>query len=224
MAAKYTALTDDLYNYMAAQRSDVRDPVLEALQVETQNLGEASRMAISLDQASFMTFLVMTLGVKWAVEVGTFTGCSSISIARGLVPGGRLICYDQDYKWTSIARRYWMKAGVHEKIELRLGNARDLLPRFRPLKALDFVFIDADKESYDLYYEALLPHVRPGGIILFDNMLLGGKVIDPAEKNELAVRAITQLNHKLAHDPRVHAVMIPMADGLYLCRKVHLPR
>jgi caffeoyl-CoA O-methyltransferase len=221
MPAKYISLTDELYQYMASHRSDAHDPVLDALQSETQSLGEISRMAISPDQAGFMTFLVATLGVKWALEVGTFTGSSSISIARGMVPGGKLYCYDQDFKWTSIARRYWMKAGMHEKIELRLGNARDLLPRFRPLKPLDFVFIDADKESYDLYYEMLLPHLRPGGIILFDNMLMGGKVIDPVGKNELPVRAIDQLNHKLANDPRVHAVMIPVADGLYLCRKLN---
>ena len=220
MAAKYISFTDDLYSYLAAQRSNVDDPIMNALQIETQSLGEISRMAISLDQASFMTFLVASLGVKWAVEVGTFTGSSSISIARGMIPGGKLFCFDQDFKWTSIARRYWIKAGLQERIELRLGNARDFLPRWRPLKPLDFVFIDADKESYDLYYEALLPHLRLGGVILFDNMLMGGKVIDPAEKNKPAIRAIDQLNRKLAHDPRVQAVMIPVADGLYLCRKI----
>jgi caffeoyl-CoA O-methyltransferase len=223
MAAKYTSLTDDLYRYMAAHRSDARDPVLDALEAETANLGEVSRMAISRDQGSFITFLAATLGAKWALEVGTFTGSSSIGIARGLVSGGKLICYDQDFKWTSIARRYWMKAGVHEKIELRLGNAHDLLPRLRPIKPLDFVFIDADKEYYDFYYETLLPHVRPGGIILFDNMLMNGKVIDPTEKFVPAVRAIDQLNHKLAIDPRIHGVLIPMADGLYLCRKLPPP-
>jgi len=137
--------------------------VLSALQEETQKLGDISRMSISLDQASLITFLVATMGAKWAVEVGTFTGSSSISIARGLAPGGKLTCFDQDFKWTSIARRYWMKAGLQEKIELKLGNARDLLAHFRPPRPLDFVFIDADKESYDLYYEAILPHVRPGG-------------------------------------------------------------
>jgi len=219
MAAKYVSFTDELYQYMTAQRSDANDPVMEALQDETESLGEISRMSISPDQGSFMTFLVASLGVKWAVEVGTFTGRSSISIARGLVPGGKLVCFDQDFKWTSIARRYWMKAGVEKRIELRLGNARELLGHFRPPHPLDFVFIDADKPSYDLYYEALLPHVRPGGIILFDNMLMSGKVIDPAEKHTPANRAIDQLNRKLAADPRVHAVLIPVADGLYLCRK-----
>jgi caffeoyl-CoA O-methyltransferase len=220
MTAKYTPLTDDLYHYMAAQRSNVQDPVWDALEAETQNLGEVSRMAISRDQGSFMTFLVSILGVRSALEIGTFTGGSALSIARGLAPGGKLICYDQDFKWTSIARRYWIKANVHEKIELRLGDARSLLPRFRPFKPLDFVFIDADKESYDFYYEAVLPHVQPGGIILFDNMLMGGKVIDPSAKNIPAVRTILQLNHKLAHDPRIQAVMIPVADGLFLCRKI----
>lgn len=220
MDAKYTSLNDDLYRYMAAHRSDAHDPVWDGLEAETANLGEISRMAISRDQGSFMTFLVATMGVKWALEVGTFTGSSALSIARGLAPGGKLICYDQDFKWTSIARRHWMKAGVHEKIELRLGNARDLLPRLRPIKPLDFVFIDADKEAYDFYYETLLPHIRPGGIILFDNMLMNGKVIDPAEKFVPAVHAIAQLNHKLLHDPRIHGVLIPVGDGLYLCRKL----
>jgi len=220
MLAKYTPLTDDLYRYMIAQRSNAHDPVMEALYAETKTLGDVSKMAIGPDQASFITFLVSTLGVKWAVEVGTFTGSSSISIARGLGVGGKLICFDQDFKWTTIARRHWMKAGVERKIELRLGNARDLLSHFRPQKPLDFVFIDADKQSYDFYYEALLPNVRQGGIILFDNMLMSGKVIDTAERHAPVNQAIDQLNHKLAIDPRIQAVLIPIADGLYLCRKL----
>ena len=204
---------------MLAQRSDADDPVMEALLEETKSLGEISRMAISPDQGSFITFLVASLGVKWAVEVGTFTGSSSIRIARGLAQGGKLTCFDQDFKSTSIARRYWMKAGVEKRIELKLGNARDLLVHFRPSHPLDFVFIDADKMSYDFYYEALLPHVRPGGVILFDNMLMSGKVIDPAEKHAPVNRAIDQMNRKLATDPRIHGVLIPVADGLFLCRK-----
>ena len=112
-----------------------------------------------------------------------------------------------------------MKAGVHEKIELKLGNARDLVAHFRPKAPLDFVFIDADKESYDIYYENLVPHVRSGGLIVFDNMLMGGRVIDPIEKNKPANRAIDQLNRKLATDKRVQCVLIPVADGLTLCRK-----
>ena len=220
MPAKYIQLTDPLYAYVLAQRSHASDPVLEALWAETQYLGDVSRMSISPDQASFMNLLVTAIGAKWAVEVGTFTGTSSIATARGLAPGGKLVCFDQDEKWTDIARRYWTKAGVSDRIELRLGDAKRMLPDFRPTAPLDFVFIDADKESYDAYYEALLPHVRTGGLILFDNMLRGGQVVDPVEKNTPTIRAIDQLNRKLASDDRVQAVLLPIADGLYLCRKL----
>jgi caffeoyl-CoA O-methyltransferase len=161
------------------------------------------------------------MGAKWAVEVGTFTGTSSISIARHLVPGGKLVCFDQDFKVTSIARRYWIKAGVQDRIDLRLGDARRLLPHYRPANLLDFVFIDADKESYDFYYETLVPYVRTGGLILFDNMLRGGELVHPVAKNTPANRAIDQLNRKLATDDRVQSVLVPMADGMVICRKVH---
>jgi len=206
--AKYIPLTDPLYHYMLAQRTNAADPVLAALQAETENLGEVGRMAISPEQASLMTLLVGAIGAKWAVEVGTFTGTSSVSIARGLAAGGKLTCFDRDFKWTSIARRYWARAGLQEKIDLRLGIARDLLAHYRPLAPLDFVFIDADKESYDIYYE-----------LLFDNMLREGQLIHPVEKNTPINRAIDQLNRKLATDNRVESVLIPVADGLNICRK-----
>lgn len=223
MPGKYIPLTDPLYNYLLAQRSNANDPVLAALQVETQNLGDISRMAISLDQASLLSLLVATIGAKWAVEVGTFTGTSSISIARHLAPGGKLVCFDQDFKYTSIARRYWAKAGVQERIDLRLGDAHRLVPHYRPTNPIDFVFIDADKEAYEFYFETLLPHVRSGGLILFDNMLRGGEVIDPVQKNTPANKAIDLLNRKLATDTRVQAVLVSIADGLYICRKLHVP-
>jgi caffeoyl-CoA O-methyltransferase len=220
MSLSYLPFTDDLYRYMLEQRSDANDTMLDALRAETARLGPSiANMAISPDQASLMTLLVALVGAKWAVEVGTFTGSSSISIARGLVPGGKLICFDQEFKWTSIARRYWYKAGVQDKIELKLGNAHETLRHFRPPGPLDFVFIDADKEAYDFYYETLLPLVRNGGLIVFDNMLRGGQVIDPVEKISAGTRAIDQLNRKLASDRRVQAVLVPVADGLYLCRK-----
>lgn len=219
MSATFTPLTDELYAYLAAQRSNVDDPVLDALRAETENLGEISGMAINPLQGSFMTLLAGIIGTRFAVEVGTFTGTSSICIARGIVPGGKLICFDQDFKWTTIARRYWARAGVQDRIELKLGNARELLTRFRPPGPLDLVFIDADKESYDHYYEYLLPMVRPGGLLLFDNMLRNGEVLDPDKKFTPANRAIDELNRKLAVDPRVQAVLLPIADGLTLCRK-----
>jgi len=220
MPAKYVPLTDAIYDYVIAQRSNADDPLLAALQIETENLGEISRMMISPDQASLISLLVALIGAKWAVEVGTFTGTSSISIARHLVPGGKLVCFDQDFKVTSIARRYWIKAGVQDKIDLRLGDAHRLLLHYKPQNLLDFVFIDADKESYDFYYETLLPYVRTGGLILFDNMLRGGAVVHPVERNTPVNRAIDHLNRKLAADSRVQSVLIPMADGLVVCRKL----
>jgi caffeoyl-CoA O-methyltransferase len=189
--------------------------------VETDHLGEISRMAIGPDQGSLIGLLVALIGAKWAVEVGTFTGTSSICIARHLVPGGKLVCFDQDFKTTSIARRYWIRAGLQDRIDLRLGDAHQLLPHYKPQNMIDFVFIDADKEGYDFYYETILPYVRTGGLILFDNMLRGGQVVHPVEKNTPANRAIDQLNRKLAVDNRVQSVLVSMADGLVLCRKLY---
>jgi caffeoyl-CoA O-methyltransferase len=223
MPAKYTPLTDAIYNYAIAQRSNANDPILTALQTETEGLGEISRMAISPDQAGLISLLVALIGAKWAVEIGTFTGASSISIARHLAPGGRLVCFDQDFKVTSMARRYWIRAGLQDRIDLRLGDARRLLPHYKPSNLLDFVFIDADKEAYDFYYETLIPYVRTGGLILFDNMLRGGELVHPVAKNTPTNRAIDQLNRKLAADTRIQSVLIPMADGLTVCRKLYTP-
>jgi caffeoyl-CoA O-methyltransferase len=219
MSLSYLPFNDALYGYMLGQRTDANDPVLEALRNETRALGEIGNMAISPDQCSFMSLLVALTGTRLALEIGTFTGSSSISIARGLSPGGRLICIDHEFKWTSIARRYWVKAGLQDRIEMRLGNAREQLQRFHSPIPLDFVFIDADKENYDIYYEAVLPRVRSGGLIVLDNMLQGGRVAEPMERKSGPVRAIDALNRKLAADRRVQAVLVPVADGLYLCRK-----
>ena len=223
MAAKYVEMTDALFAYVNAQRSNAGDPILAALQMETENLGEVSRMAITAAQSSFISMLICLIGAKWAVEVGTFTGASSISVARYLAPGGKLVCFDQDFKYTSVARRYWIRAGLQDRIDLRLGDARRLIPHYRPQNPLDFVFIDADKESYETYYELLLPYVRAGGLILLDNMLMEGEVVDPVARNKPAVRAVDQLNRKLAIDSRIQCVMLPMADGLTLCRKLATP-
>jgi caffeoyl-CoA O-methyltransferase len=221
MPAKYTPLTDAIYNYAIAQRSNANDPLLAALQAETEGMGEISRMAIGPDQGSLISLLVSVIGAKWAVEVGTFTGTSSICIARHLAPGGKVFCFDQDFKSTSMARRYWIRSGLQERIDLRLGDAHRLLPHFKPQNLIDFVFIDADKEGYDFYYETILPYVRTGGLILFDNMLRGGELVDPVAKNTPTNRAIDQLNRKLAIDNRVQSVLVPMADGLVICRKLY---
>jgi len=222
MVAKYIPLTDDIYDYVAAQRSNAFDPVLNALRMDTEAFGESARMMIGPDQAGLLSLLVALIGTKWAVEVGTFTGTSSICIARNLVLGGKLFCFEQDFKVTSLARRYWIRSGLQDKIDLRLGDARRLLPHFKPRDLIDFVFIDADKESYDFYYETILPSVRPGGLIVFDNMLRGGQVVHPIAKTQPVNRAIDALNRKLATDGRIQCVLLPMADGMTICRKVYV--
>lgn len=140
-------------------------------------------------------------------------------IARGLAPGGRLICLDQNQEWTSIGEKHWAKAGVRDRIDLRLGSAISLMQELEPLISFDLAFIDAEKTEYDAYFELLLPRVRPNGLILFDNMLWGGR-LGGKPISDAGGRAIDALNHKLANDRRVEAVLLPVADGIQMCRKL----
>ncbi|MGH8091947.1 MAG: O-methyltransferase [Chthoniobacterales bacterium] len=216
--AKYVTLTDPLHDYIARHRSRAVDPLLEALRRETESLGEVARMLISPEQGDFLTLLTKLLAVGVAVEVGTFTGYSSICIARGLGEEGRLFCFDTSAQWTAIARRYWEKEGVAGRIELTLGDAKLELPGWEPPGPLDFVFIDADKPGYDAYFEILLPKMKPNGLFIFDNMVWGGRVIEPGLRDPDGL-ALDRLNRKLARDPRVESVLLPVADGLHLARK-----
>jgi predicted O-methyltransferase YrrM len=219
MELKYIALTDALYRYLVNSRSHASDSVLQALRSETDALGDISKMQISEEQGSFMSLLVAAIGAKSAIEVGTFTGYSSICIARGLTQNGRLICIDESKEWTDIARKHWSQAGVNHRIELRLGPAIPLLQKLESSLTFDFAFIDASKTEYDAYYELLLPRVRSSGLILFDNMLWGGR-LGGGPINEASGRAIDELNRKLPNDRRVESVLLPVADGLQLCRKL----
>jgi predicted O-methyltransferase YrrM len=219
MKLKYLALNDRLYRYVCACRSNAGEAILDELRTETESLGGISRMQISREQGSFMTLLVAAIGAKSAIEVGTFTGYSSICIARGLSPRGRLTCLDASEKWTAIARKYWAKAGVQSKIELRLGNAITMLKKLERPRMFDFAFIDAAKEEYDAYFELILPRVRRNGLILFDNMLWGGRLGTKRIK-QAGGRTLGKLNRKLARDKRVECVLLPVADGLQLCRKL----
>jgi caffeoyl-CoA O-methyltransferase len=219
MELKYIALTNPLYHYLVNCRSHASDPVLQYLRRETDALGDISKMQISEEQGSFMTILVAAIAAKSAIEVGTFTGYSSICIARGLTQNGRLICIDESKEWTDIAQKYWSQAGVHQRIQLRLGPAIPLLQKLEPGLTFDFAFIDASKTEYDAYYELLLPRIRSNGLILFDNMLWGG-LLGAGPITEASGRAIDALNHNLANDNRVESVLLPIADGLQLCRKL----
>jgi len=218
MELKYVPLTDSLYRYLCSCRSHARDPVLNALRMETDALGEISMMQISEEQGSFLTILTAAIGATSAIEVGTFTGYSSICIARGLSPNGRLICVDASQEWTAIAKRYWERAGVQERIQLRLGNAIPILEELEPELSFDLAFIDAEKTEYDAYYELILPRMKQNGLILFDNMLWGGR-LGAGPVKEGSGKAIDALNEKLATDNRVETVLLPIADGLHLCRK-----
>ena len=194
------------------------DPVLRDLADETARLGQISRMQIAPEQGAFMTLLARAIGARRAVEVGTFTGYSALCIARGLPDDGHLLACDVSEEWTAVARRHWERAGVAKKIELRLGPAASTL-RALPLEPrFDLGFIDADKPSYPTYYEEILLRLRPGGLILVDNVLWFGRVADPAEQDPQTV-AIRAFNSLVAADARVECVMLPVSDGLSILRK-----
>jgi len=214
---KFTALTGELYDYMRAHGHN-RDPLLKELAEETSKLGRVSQMQVSAEEGTLMGILVRALGVRSAVEVGTFTGYSSLCVARALPPEGRLLCCDVNAEWTAIARRYWERAGVADKITLRLGPALETLRSLAATTRFDFAFIDADKTNYRNYYEECLKRMRSDGLILIDNVLWSGRVIDPSDSSD-DTRAIREFNDFIAGDERVEAVMIPVADGLTIARK-----
>ncbi len=214
---KFTALTGELYDYMRAHGHN-RDPLLAELAEETSKLGRVSGMQVSAEEGTLMGILVRALGVRSAVEVGTFTGYSSLCVARALAPEGRLLCCDVNEKWTAIARRYWERAGVADKITLRLGPGLETLRALPATTRFDFAFIDADKTNYRNYYEECLKRMRSGGLILIDNVLWSGRVIDPSDTSD-DTRAIREFNDFIATDERVEAAMIPVADGLTIARK-----
>ncbi len=213
---KFITLNAPLYDYVCAGRSHSDDPLLAELRRVTDELGDDARMQISPEQGSFLQVLTAATGARQALEIGTFTGYSSLCIARGLPENGKLTCLDVSREWTEIAARFWLEADVARKIDLRIGPALETLATLNLSTPLDFVFIDALKVEYDAYFEAVLPLVRPNGLILFDNMLWGGSIIDDG-KDESG-EALDVLNRKLAGDPRVETVLLPVADGIQMCR------
>ncbi|MEU8387610.1 O-methyltransferase [Micromonospora sp. NPDC048842] len=215
MTTKSIPLTNELHAYLVAHGSPP-DEIINDLAEETRSvLPEHATMQVAPEQAAFLTFLTRLLGVRQAVEVGTFTGLSSLAIARGLPEGGRLTCFDISEEFTGIARRYWARAGVQDLIDLRIGPAADGLRELPHERHLDFAFIDADKTGYPIYWAELVPRMRPGGVIAVDNVLRGGRVIAPQDAND---RAIAAFNDEVLADVRVDPVMLPIADGLTLAR------
>ena len=173
---------------------------------------EMSQMQIAPEQGAFMGLLVRLTGARQILEIGTFTGYSSTAMALALPPDGRIVCCDVSEEWTAMARRAWIDAGVQDRVDLRIAPATETIAALDD-DSFDLCFIDADKTSYDAYYEGCLRVVRPGGLILIDNTLQGGRVADPSADDD-NVRAIRALNDKIARDGRVDAVLLPLADGL----------
>jgi predicted O-methyltransferase YrrM len=216
---KTITMTPPLYDYLL-EVIGPEPPVLAALRAETAALPEAG-MQISRDQGLFMGIMAQILGARRVLEVGVFTGYSALAVAMALPDDGRIVACDVSEAWTAIGRRAWQKAGVAHKIDLRLAPAQQTLQRLiddGQSGSFDMAFIDADKPQYDTYYEQILKLLRPGGVVLVDNMLWGGAVADPSkgDENTTAIRA---LNKKIGADPRVAMTLIPMADGVIIARK-----
>jgi predicted O-methyltransferase YrrM len=219
MADKTFLADPALYRY--ALEHSLREPeILRRLRQETASYPN-SNMQISPDQGEFFALLIRAIGARKVLEVGVFTGYSSLAVMLNLPPDGRLIACDISEEYTKVARRYWKEAGVADRVELNIGPAVETLARLSEgghKESFDFAFIDADKSSYDHYYEFALQLVRPGGLIALDNMLQSGKVIDATvtDRDTVAIRA---LNDKIAGDQRVIASLLPLADGITLALK-----
>jgi caffeoyl-CoA O-methyltransferase len=218
---KFTAMTPELHSYAVAHSAH-QDDLLRRLEAETvEAAGELAIMLTAPEQAALITLLVRALGARRALELGTFTGYGAISIARGLPPDGRLVTCDVSERWTGIARRYVEDAGLAERVEIRLGPALDTLRGLPSSEPFDFAFIDADKEGYPDYYEACLALLRPGGLMMLDNIFLSGNVVAerPPEGREKQVAAIAALNDRIAADERVERAMLGVSDGITLVLK-----
>jgi caffeoyl-CoA O-methyltransferase len=191
---------------------------LELQSVTQERAGKFAGMQIGDDQAVFMEILARAMGARRAVEVGTFTGSSALAVVRGMGPEGRLLCCDISEEWTAIAREYWTKAGVADRIDLRIGPGLETLRSLPPGDQFDLAFVDADKGGYVAYYEELVPRLRPGGLLLADNTLWSGRVAtDADDEDTVAIRAF---NDHVAADSRVRVVMLPLGDGVSVIQKV----
>ena len=210
---------DDLGTFIGSVTTAEPKAVIR-LREETSKL-PAAGMQIGEDQTAFMTLMAKLIGAKRAIEIGTFTGMSAIAVARALPPDGELICCDVNEEWTSIAKRYWAELGLADRITLRLAPAEmtlDALIDNGDGGTFDLAFIDADKTGYDTYYEKCLTLMRPGGVILLDNMLWHGRVADPSDRDEDTV-ALRNLNEKIGEDDRVDSCLVSIGDGVMMARK-----
>ena len=219
MTPRSFLLTPELADYVRAS-SEAPDAVAADLLAETAALAERGEapatFQIAPEQGAFMQLLTRALGVRHAIEIGTFTGFSALCIARGLPEDGSLICLDRSVEWTTVARRYWARAGVDDRIDLRLGEALPTLRALPEAETFDLAFVDADKTGYPAYVEELYGRMTPNGVVLLDNTLRSGRVLDPQSDDD---HALVALNAALAVDPHWETVLLPIADGLTVLRK-----
>lgn len=211
---------DEIVREYACDHMSAPDDIAQELQTVTrERTGRASAMQIGDDQAMLMEILARSMGARSGLEVGTFTGYSALALARGMGPEGHLLCCDVSEEWTAIAREYWERGGVSDRIELRIGPAIETLRALAEEPQFDIAFLDADKVTYPDYYEEIIPRLRDGGLLLVDNTLQGGRVLDP-EMNDDSTLAVRMLNERIANDERVRTVMLPIGDGITLAEKV----
>lgn len=218
MTPRSFLLTPELADYVRAS-SEPPDDVAADLLAETAEMADRGEIPptfqIAPEQGTFMQVLTAALGARRAIEIGTFTGFSAMCVARGLPADGSLLCLDVNEQWTAVARRYWERAGLTDRIELRLGDAHETLRAVPAEPTFDLAFVDADKTGYADYVEQLHPRMRRGGVVLLDNTLRHGRVIDPRSDDD---RAVVELNAALVADPRWETVLLPLADGLTMLR------
>jgi caffeoyl-CoA O-methyltransferase len=217
MPDKFTALTPELYGYVVDHGAR-QDDVLRRLAAETDELGDIAIMQIAPEQGAFMTLLVRAMGARRALELGTFTGYSAICIARGLADGGTLVTCDLNGEWTQVAQRYFDEAGVADRVDLRLGPALDTIRELPADEPFDFAFVDADKTEYPDYYEECLRLLRPGGLMMLDNVLRSGQVL-AADNDDPRTLATREVNDRAIADERVEVAMLGIADGITLALK-----
>lgn len=217
MRGKFLELNGALHEYVV-ERGARQDEVLRAVERETAALGDIAVMQVSPDEGALLTLLTRAVGARRAVEIGTFTGYSAICIARGLPADGELLCCEVSERWAGVARENLRRAGVAERIDVRVGDALETLRALPAEEAFDLAFVDADKPGYAAYYEEVLARLRPGGLILLDNVLLGGRAAAAGPDDEAAA-AMDRLNAAIAADGRVDCAMLTVADGLTLARK-----
>ncbi len=218
MSDRTITMTEEIHRYVVDHSIAIDDVARDLIEETHSAVPQRATMQVAPEQAGFLTLMTKLVGVRQAVEVGTFTGYSALAIARGLAPGGRLLCCDVSEEWTTIARRYWSRAGVADRIELRLAPAVETLRSLPREPYLDLAFIDADKEGYVSYWDELVPRMRPGGVILADNTLWSGRVV-AGDADDANTRAIRTFNDHVAADSRMESVILPMADGITLSRR-----